>query len=551
LTGIIRSAISRIEEGFGDAMNIFSGKMDRSIGLIGVIIISLSAMLGSGLFVLPSLAAGMIGPGIWLAYLLAAIVVLPGALSKSELATAMPTSGGDYTYIEKTFGPVIGSIAGLGLWASFLLKAAFALIGFGAYLIIITNALGIEAIDIKYSAILLLVFIVGINILGVSKVKAIQAPIVVSIIVILLLICIMAIFNGQVEWNKPVGDEAWKADTWGVIETAALVFVAYAGVTKVAAIGEEVKNPARNLPRGMLYSLGIATLLYVGVTFMIMATVSPDDIKGREDPIYVFAEYVGGSWIGIAAAVLAVLTMASMALAGILAASRFPFGMARDNLLPEVLENVHPRFETPHWTIIITGLVMGISILILPISDIAKLASGFQIMIFIAVHACVLVLRKTEKKHKWYKPEFRCPWTPFTQIFGISSGLLLIIMMGSKAFIGAGAAITLGLLLWATYGRHHHTSRETPWNSVLIQMRNPTENEHQRRDAVFHACDLGGKNHLNVKEFIKAMETLGFELNHDEIRNVFHVADVNADGVIDIDEFLSVVEGEIGLSSSE
>ncbi|MCS5538274.1 MAG: amino acid permease, partial [Candidatus Poseidoniaceae archaeon] len=263
------------------------------------------------------------------------------------------------------------------------------------------------------------------------------------------------------------------------------------------------------------------------------------------------AEHVGGTWVGIIAAVLAILTMASMALAGILAASRFPFGMARDNLLPEVLENVHPRFETPYWTIIITGLVMGIAILTLPISDIAKLASGFQIMIFIAVHACVLVLRKTKGKHKWYKPEFRCPWTPFVQIFGISSGLLLIIMMGSKAFIGAGAAIALGVFLWATYGRRHHISRETPWNSLLIQMRNPTHTEHQRRDAVFHACDLGGHNHLNVKEFIKAMETLGFELNHDEIRSVFHVADADADGVIDIDEFLAVVEGEIGLASSE
>ena len=532
-------------------MNIFSGKMERSIGLTGVVIISLSAMLGSGLFVLPSLAAGMIGPGIWLAYLLAAMVVLPGALSKSELATAMPTSGGDYTYIEKTFGPVLGSITGLGLWASFLLKAAFALIGFGAYMIIITNALGIESLDMEYSAILLLVIIVGINILGVSKVKAVQAPIVVSIIVILLLICIMAVVKGQVDWTRPVGDGAWSSGTWGVIETAALVFVAYAGVTKVAAIGEEVKDPGRNLPRGMLYSLGIATLLYVGVTFMIMATVSTSDIEGREDPIYVFAEHVGGTWVGIIAAVLAILTMASMALAGILAASRFPFGMARDNLLPEVLENVHPRFETPYWTIIITGLVMGITILTLPISDIAKLASGFQIMIFIAVHACVLVLRKTKRKHKWYKPEFRCPWTPFVQIFGISSGLLLIIMMGSKAFIGAGVAIALGVFLWATYGRRHHISRETPWNSLLIQMRNPTHTEHQRRDAVFHACDLGGHNHLNVKEFIKAMETLGFELNHDEIRSVFHVADANADGVIDIDEFLAVVEGEIGLASSE
>lgn len=112
--------------------------LKRTTGLIGVVIISLSAML-PGIFVTPTFAAEIMGPGIWLAYLLAASVVLPGALSKSELSSGMPSSGGSYVYLERTYGPLIGTISGLGLWASFLLKSAFALIGFSAYLIAVTT----------------------------------------------------------------------------------------------------------------------------------------------------------------------------------------------------------------------------------------------------------------------------------------------------------------------------------------------------------------------------------------------------------------------------
>ena len=96
-------------------------------------------MIGSGLFVLPSFAAAVMGPGIWLAFLLAGLVVLPGAISKSELASTMPESGGSYVYIERTFGPLLGTISGLGLWASFLLKSAFALVGFSAYMYAVTT----------------------------------------------------------------------------------------------------------------------------------------------------------------------------------------------------------------------------------------------------------------------------------------------------------------------------------------------------------------------------------------------------------------------------
>ena len=194
-----------------------------------------------GIFVTPTFAAQIMGPGIWLAFLLAASVVLPGALSKSELASGMPTSGGSYVFLERTYGPMVGTISGLGLWASFLLKYAFALIGFSAYFVAVTTYFDFELnmMTLSLSALLL---ITVVNILGVSKVKAIQTPIVIMTIILLVVICVASLFSPDLDFSRPI-EGAFSTDVWTLAETAAFVFVAYAGVTKVAAIGGEVKEP--------------------------------------------------------------------------------------------------------------------------------------------------------------------------------------------------------------------------------------------------------------------------------------------------------------------
>ena len=524
-------------------------QMERSIGLAGVIIISLSAMLGSGLFVLPSLAGEMMGPGIWLAYILAAMVVLPGALSKSELSSAMPTSGGSYVFIERTYGPLLGTISGLGLWASFLLKAAFALIGFSAYLEVISYAIDTD-INVQTLALVILVVIVIINILGIKKIKAFQAPIVGLSILMLIGLCIAALFREDVDLARPISNGAFGGGLLGLAETAAFVFVAYAGVTKVAAIAGEVKEPGQNLPNGMLISLTMATILYAGVAYMLMATLPGEwwignDGSAIENPIYVFAKLVGGSKIAFVAAILAILTMISMALAGILAASRYLFGMGRDNLLPQIFEEVNATYETPHWPIIVTGLMMAFAILWMDVSDVAKLASGFQIMIFIVVNSCVIILRKSHSDHEWYQPSYRSPLYPFTQLFGIFAGLALVMVMGEKAYIGAGFAIAFGFILYYSYGKQHAHPRLTPFITFTEMMRNPNKTEHERRIAAFHAADIGKKNHLTLREFQTAMTALGFPMSAEEYRVIFHQIDIDEGGFIEIDEFIEQFEGEI------
>ena len=544
-----KSSVGKIIQGVasGDMKTVsdeLKVTLTRTIGLAGVVVISLSAML-PGIFVTPSFAAEIMGPGIWLAFLLAASVVLPGAISKSELASGMPSSGGSYVFLERTYGPLIGTVSGLGLWASFLLKSAFSLIGFSAYFIVITTYFDIE-MSMYTLSLSALVLITVVNILGVSKVKAVQTPIVVVTVLLLAALILMAPFTSTFDASIPING-AFDTDVWTLAETAAFVFVAYAGVTKVAAIGGEVKDPEKNLPAGIMLSLVIATIIYALLTFMMMAVIpgewwiDADTGKVVEDPITRFAEALAGTEFGIIAAVLSVLTMISMALAGILASSRFLFAMARDNLLPQPLEEVNARFETPHIPIILTGLAMGLAILFVPLKDVVKLASGFKIMIFMIINSCVIVLRQTSDQHDW-NPAYKGPLYPYMNIWGIVAGAFLISLMGSKAFLGGAVAIAAGIATYYLYGRQHYIAQNTPFQTFRQQFGKSTQTEHDRRIAAFHAADYGTKNHLTVREFQNALKALGFKYSKDDTRAIFHKADENSDGVIDIDEFFQMFE---------
>lgn len=552
-----------------------SDTLERKLGLFSVVIISLSAMIGSGLFVLPALAMLEMGGGttpiggVWLAYLVAAFLVLPGAVSKSELSTAMPSSGGSYVYVERTFGPLVGTIAGLGLWANFMLKSAFALIGFKAYLWVIEDIIGID-INIESAAIFLLSIIVLINILGVKRIKKIQTPIVMFSTFYLLSICAYAVLTQDLEWGVVLSSDSF--GSWeDVAGTSAFVFVSYAGVTKIAAVGGEIKDPERNMPYGILLSLLLSCLLYVSVTMIMAAAVDPTDYMDEhgghgasEDPIYIFAESVGGETVGMIAAILAVATMTSMALAGILASSRFPFAMARDRLLPQFLENVHGKYGTPHWAIIGTGIAMGMAITFLPVHDVAELASGFKIMIFMLINACVIVLRSSSDSHAWYDPAWKTPrgLYPLIQLFGIFGGVALLYFMGTKSLIGAGVAIVLGAIIFRSYGKERVESEITPWETTWKMLTNPDEVERRRVYASFHAADTEGTGKLNLEEFISAFKALGYIVGGGPnipddaivvpsarktgpdrlIRDLFHAGDADEDGLIDIGEFLAVAE---------
>jgi amino acid transporter/mannitol/fructose-specific phosphotransferase system IIA component (Ntr-type)/nucleotide-binding universal stress UspA family protein len=416
--------------------------LERRLGLGSVIAIAVSAMLGSGIFVLPGLAAAKAGPSVWLAYVVAGICVIPAALSKSELATAMPASGGSYVYLDRAFGPMVGTIAGIGLWLSLLLKSAFALIGFGAYLYVFSD------LPLVPTALVLLAAVTWLNILGVKKVGKAQVTIVVVSLIGLLLLAV----GGVRTFDASRFSDLFSEGSGGFIAAIGFVYISYAGVTKIAAIAEEIKDPNRNIPRGILISLALVTATY-GLIVLVMVGVLPmDGFVGDIRPIYSLGVAVGGPVVGVAAAVLAVVTLTSMANAGLLAASRFPFAMSRDHLLPDVFKAIHPRYITPVSCILATAAAMAAAILFLDIERIVKVASALMLMAFTASNAAVILLRETSTS--WYRPPYRSPFYPWTQIIGILLGLVLLVMLGWLSLIAITAVGVPGGLLFVLYGRN-------------------------------------------------------------------------------------------------
>ena len=398
-------------------------------------------MLGSGIFVLPGVAFDLTGPSLYLAYFFAALCILPAAVSKSELATAMPTSGGTYVYLERTFGPLAGTVAGLGLYLSLLLKAAFALVGFGAYLELLAN------VPIQMTAMGLLGLIIALNIFGVGKASSFVAVIVFTSVASLLGLSVFATLDIQPQNFTPFLTQG----NVGLISATALVFVAFAGVTKVAAIAEEIKDPGYNLPRGILFSLVLVTVIYSGVTFVMIGNLSPQELSGNLRPVFSLAEKVGGSNIGIIAAVISILTMTSMANAGILAASRFPFAMSRDNLLPPIFGKIDAKFLTPIWSIVASGLIVGAAIVLMDVEKIVKLASAFMIIIYMIENIAVIVLR--EMRVQWYQPTYKSFAYPGLQLFGIATSVVLLFAMGAIVPLAILTVSVPGVILYLMFSR--------------------------------------------------------------------------------------------------
>lgn len=414
--------------------------LERRLGLQAVLAISLGAMLGSGLFVLPGLAAANAGGLMWLAYLTAGLCVIPATLSKSELSTAMPVSGGAFVYVDRAFGPLASTIAGLGLWLSLLLKSAFALVGFGAYLRVMTDT------PIEPLALGLLVGIAALNIMGVKKVGKAQSYVMALSVGTLIALTAGGLMQGEWRPSPPM------TGLHGFFSTVGLVYISYAGVTKVAAIAEEVKDPDRNLPGGMIYSLLIAIALYTAITYVMGHTMPADVLEGSYRPVHGLAESLFGGTIGVIVAVVAILSMVSMANAGVLASSRFPFAMARDGLLPNFLRHLHERFLTPVPAILLTAALMAVAILYLDVQSLAKLASAMMIATFGLQNLAVIVLR--ESATQWYKPTWRSPLYPYIQIVGVVLAIALLSMIGWKGIGAIAGIMVIGTLIFLGIGRN-------------------------------------------------------------------------------------------------
>jgi len=398
-------------------------------------------MIGSGIFVLPGLAFKIAGPSVVLAFFLAGLVVLPAALSKAEMATAMPEAGGTYLYIDRAMGPLMGTISGFGVWFSLVFKGAFALVGLSAYL-----EYFVDHPERPVAAVLGLLLI-GINLVGIKQTARFQVALVSG--VVLVLIGFVALGSPHIEESsfQPFTTHGFK----GLMSAAAVVFVSYAGVTKVASIAGEVRKPGRNIPKGMLVSVGFMMVLYPAIVAVIVGVSPADQLSHTETPMTLAAgQFLGSGGVAVISGV-AVIALVSMANAGIIASARYPYAMARNSLAPPFLGAIGKRSGAPTAGILVTGAMLLALVLFVPLIELAKLASAFQLLVFALVNLALIAFR--EGQLDWYKPEFRSPMYPVPQVFGIVAALALLTQMGIVPIVGATVFVVAGVGWYRAFGK--------------------------------------------------------------------------------------------------
>lgn len=398
----------------------------KKLNLWDIFCLATGAMISSGLFVLPAIAYKYSGPSIILAYFVAGLLMIPSIFSKSELLSAMPKAGGAYFFIERSFGPFLGIFGGLASWFSLSLKSAFALIGIGVFLEYFLPAVGDPQLYflIKLIAASFCIVFVLVNIFSVKFTARIQN----MMVIFLLLSCFTYILLGirEVSWQN--FQPFFPKKIGSLLPVIGMVFISYGGLTKIASIAEDTKNPSRTIPLGMFLSFFVVQILYclcIGVTIGILPS---SEIASTFTPLTQGALKLGGIGFGVIISLAALTAFITTANAGIISSSRIPLAMAKDDLLPSCFSLVSKKFQTPYFSILFTGLFMLVLILFLNLENLVKTASTLMLLLFMFVNLSVIIMR--ESKVINYRPTFKSPLYPWVQIFALIVYSILIFKMG-------------------------------------------------------------------------------------------------------------------------
>ncbi|MEM1054650.1 MAG: amino acid permease [Bacteroidota bacterium] len=418
-----------------------STKLLRQLGFWDALTIGVGTMIGAGIFLLSGLAVAATGPAAIFSYLAAGLVCVITAASTAELATGMPTSGGDYYFVSRALGPAFGAISGIGIWLSLTFAIAFYLFGLGEYLAQFTpltpfwGALG--------GGLLL----VALNIVGAKESGRVQVVIVLVLMVILGGFSLLAGFHIEAENYTPF----LPFGTSPIAATTALVFVSFLGFVKIAAVAEEIKDPARNLPRTLIGSVVVVTGLYVLIVLVIAGLFSQEAIVEERDPLTAAARSLLGPFgagVIIFAGLLATLSSAN---ASIFAASRINLAMARDRMVPNWLAAIHPKRLTPYRAILVTGVLTLALLFIESLETLAKTASVLQLYSYAALNIGCVFLRAA--RPDWYRPSYRVPGAPIAQLLAALACLGIIGYSGLFAQAALGGLILFSLGWYAVWGR--------------------------------------------------------------------------------------------------
>ncbi len=497
-------------------------KLKKGLNFFDVFSIATGAMISSGIFILPGLAFARTGPAVFISYFLAGIFALIGIFSIVELSTAMPKAGGDYYFINRSLGPFIGTISGFLSWFALSLKSAFAIFGISEIIFIFTG------FPVLISSILVCVFFILLNSIGVKEAAKFQVSLVSGLLILMVLYIIFGFSKINTSHFYPFAPKGINP----IFVTAGFIFISFGGLLKVASVSEEIKNPKRNIPLGMIVSVITVTIIYTLLLIVTVGILPASIFSGSLTPIADAAKIIAGTPGFIIISIAALLAFITTANAGIMSASRYPLALSRDNLLPNAISKINKRFKTPVPSIFITGLFIVLA-LQLPLEMLVKAASVVILTAYVLTNLAVIILR--ESKLKNYRPSFKAPLYPWLQIFGIIVFTFFIIDLGLEAIEISLAFLLISISFYLFYGKKKYAGEY----ALLHLLKRITDNrltnhilESEFRDIL---CDRDNIRSDKFDNLVKTAKILDLE-GPLEIDQLFEIISENISNEIQINK---------------
>jgi APA family basic amino acid/polyamine antiporter len=467
--------LMREAEGAGEAVTL-----RRSLGALNLTLLGIGAIIGAGIFVLTGTAAAQYaGPAIVLSFVLAGLGCLFAGLCYAEFASMIPIAGSAYTYGYATLGELIAWIIGWDLILEYLFAASTVAVGWSGYFTsfvrdylnidmptALTTApfkvegthtlIGTGAI-INLPAMLLIGMLTTLLVIGIQESARLNNAIVfVKVAIVFLVIGFGFMYVVPSNWEPfipPNTGEFGHFGLSGVVRGAGVIFFAYIGFDAVSTAAQEAKNPQRDLPIGILASLAICTVLYI-LMALVMTGVANYTELNVPDPVYVAIDKAGPalSWLKMLVALGAIAGLASVVLVMLLGQPRIFYAMSKDGLLPPMFSKVHPKFQTPYVSTIITGTVAAVIAGLFPIGLLGELVSIGTLLAFVIVSAGVLVLRY--RSPNLHRP-FRTPLVPVVPILAVLICGYMMSGLPGDTWLRLLIWLAIGLAIYFFYGRHH------------------------------------------------------------------------------------------------